>query len=264
MNSRQLFNTTIQPEEKYLSISNVWGGTLVSYYTLVVAMPESGIMPSFTFGNLSVYQAYFHNNPVQNPVYSNETIVLTAYFSSNAVHNITWNFNNQIIRGDSASDTFSKPGNYTILISYDNKTFPYNVTVLQVPTYGVSNNLTYPDAGTYDIPLKTSLSSSSIVRTYVDGIMVNSSASKLTYDFRYSGTYLVAVRVYNSAGFYNYSFSVSVGNAPHYTLTDWAYLSYNFIFILGSILFMLVPKIRDGIYKIFKKVLTTSLFKMLD
>lgn len=263
LNTKPIFNTTVQSEENYLSISNVWGGSLISYYTLVAAMPEGGIMPSFTFGNLSVFQAYFDNNAVQNPVYSNETLVLTAYLINNINHVVTWKLNNLIVRGDSISTTFSNPGNYTIFITYDNKTIPYNVKVLQAPTYGLSNNLTIPDVGIYNIPIKAPLSSSSIVSTFIDGIMVNSSATKLTYDFKYSGTYYVVVRVYNSAGFYNYSFSVSVGNTPHYNLIDWAYLLYNFIFIFGSILFMVVPKIRYYVYNIFSKTLQIPFFKIL-
>ena len=264
LNRKPIFNTTVQSEENYLSISNVWDGSLISYYTLVAAMPEGGIMPSFTFGNLSVFQAYFGNNAVQNPVYSNETAVLTAYLFNNKDHIVTWKLNNLIVRGDSISTIFRNPGNYTIFITYDNKTILYNVKVLQAPAFGPSNNLTFPDTGTYDIPIETPLTSSSIVRTFVDGIMVNSHATKLTYDFKYSGTYYIVVRVYNSAGFYNYSFSVSVGNTPHYNLIDWAYLLYNFIFIFGSILFMVVPKIRYYAYKIFSKSLQSSFFKMLN
>ncbi|MEM0136433.1 MAG: hypothetical protein QXU18_14600, partial [Thermoplasmatales archaeon] len=186
LNSMRLLNTTIQPEEDYLSFSNVWGGSLVSYYTLVAATPENGIMPTFNYGNLSVYQAYFQKNAVQNPVYSNETIVLTAYSILNTVQGIIWKFNNQTIRGDSASVTFSNPGNYTVMITNENITFPYNITVLQIPVYGLAKNFEFPYPDTYNIPLKTPISTSSVERIYIDGIIVNTSDTELTYHFRYS------------------------------------------------------------------------------
>ena len=257
LNSNKISNFIVHSEYKYISLSNVWGGSIVSYYSLIVASPEGNIMPFVSYGNMSVYQAYFHDSPIDNPVYQNETAVVTAYpFLGSGDNGITWKVNGIVFDGNSISISFNALGNHTIYLSYLNKTFTYNISVLPVPSQGIYlSNVSFPAPGTYAIPVSMGSGNESIIKTYVNGIIENSSSGKLAYHYRFAGRYIVLVRVYNSAGFYQYTINVCIGNAAHYTIVDWMYLLYNVLFTVGAILFMLVPAVRSSAYRVTSKFL---------
>ena len=257
LNSREISNTTVRSKEKYVSLSNVWGGSMVSYYTLIAASPEENIMPLVTYGKMSVFQAYFNGSPIGNPVYQNQSTVVTAYPIVVSANNDTvWNIGGVLINSSSVSLRFNTSGNHTIYLRYMNNTFAYNIDVIPVPSeIKHMSNLSLPSPGTYEIPVYTQSENSSIIKVYVNGIIDNSSSGKFVYHYRFSGNYVVLVRVYNSAGFYQYTVNVTIGNIPKYTVVDWIYLLYNIFFTLGAILFMLVPAVRNLAYHLVRKVL---------
>ena len=223
-----------------MAMSNVYDGKMISLYSYV----SNNVSFNYTIGKGITYQAYLDNSKLQNPSYTNSTVTFT-YFGMNSLSStVKWKINNITFYGNPFNYIFSSPGNYSLSITYENKTYREN-EIIAYPPVSQSEKISLNSTGNHVISTKNS---GGIYEWYVNGIIINRTGSTLTYNFRYYETYGIRVFVLTSMGNYSYSFIVNVHHVDKVNSFNYLYILYNSILPLGIMVY-----ITSGKFRIFLK-----------
>lgn len=226
-----------------LMISNIGGGSMNTLYSLVIDKPNDNIMPNITIGNPEVFQAYFNNQKIENPAYSNGTIEFTVFIINNEYNNTQWKINNKTIFGNTILYMFNKSGTYNLTIFNGNNRYNFTEKILSKPEAIKIKTLNYNGAGNHLINLDD-IKSNNIYIWYVNGKYINDNSPNLTYDFKYAGTYSLKVFTVNGFGNYSESFIVNIKNKNIVTVNDVGLFIYNIFAPVLGILYIVSNKFR--------------------
>ena len=219
-----------------VGMSNVYSGKMISLYSYVC----NNVSFNYTIGKGITYQAYLDNFKLQDPAYTNSTVTFTFFGANSLSSTVQWKINNSTFYGNSVNYIFHRPGNYSISITYENKTYHEN-EIISYPPVSPSEKISFSSTGNHVISTKNS---GSIYELYVNGILINHTGNVFEYNFKHYGTYGVRVFVLTSMGNYSYSFIVNIYHVNKVNPFNYLYILYNSILPLGIMVYIVSGKFR--------------------
>ena len=251
INGNSILNTTTNLSSPDLMTSSVGTGSMNTIYSLVLNTTAGNA--NINIGRASVFQAYLEGLPVQNPVYTNTSVIFSSFSTGIGNSNSIWKINNESFKGQFVAYRFKMPGNYTIQLTSKNKIYNLTEEVVSKPTSSNAIKTCFLGTGSHVI---STAGGSGVYFWYVNGKYVKDNSSKLIYNFPYQGYYTIKVFVLNSYGSYTYSYIVNVKKqSTLLTVEDVMLLMYNTLLPIISIIYLLDNRFKSIVNKNFIRFL---------
>jgi hypothetical protein len=225
-------------------LSNIWNGQMVTYDSYIINLPKRDSNPVIYLGQPTIFQAYLNGEKLLNPSYSNTTVTFSYFPSSNMP--AKWEINNVSFTGYSLLYKFSKAGNYTIIVKFNDKNSSIQENIIGKPESMKPIELNFTSAGIHSI-YTSALLKSNISAWYVNGQMVAVNASFLKYNFQYNGYYNVQVFSISSYGNYNVTYIVHIINKTDLGAKNMALLFYNILVPLLALAYIVSSRFRKAV-----------------
>lgn len=234
----------------YYGMSLIFSGWIQAFYSYIRTSPVLA-MPSYSFGNILLYQATMDGLNYQNPTETGVNVTFGAFaLNMNGNLNFTWNISGHLEYGQAAMYSFNRTGNYSVGLTIKNsETGTYltdsiiekvlsplavNLSAISMDSNGIATFKARAINGTGAV----------IFEWYADGSAVNSTNDTVALHFRQYGIHSVEVVVIDSSGKIVGSNTVYIdvtGNSQE-NKTDYLIIAFNCLFFPSIALFFILTR----------------------